>query len=293
MKKFVKNKKTWYIVIIVLLVLVSFGCSKITDKDGMILPDKIITLKTTYKMIENSEGWFQAVFVYPLAQLINYLTPMLTVVGAIIAVTVLVNLITFVFSVKSAVSSQKMQMIQPELKKIQEKYEGRNDQESRAALGREMTATYSKHGISFVGALLVPFLQLPIILAMYQAVQRAEAVVSGEIFGCKLINSPMFGIKNGEIALFVIYVLMAIAQFGSTRLPQYLAKKRAEKNRKGRPDDNSGDSANSMVFGMLALILYLAINWPTAMSLYWLVSSMVNIVKTYYIQRRYIDNEKV
>ena len=92
--------------------------------------------------------------------------------------------------------------------------------------------------------------------------------------------------------LFIIFILMGVAQFASSKLPTYLAEKRNEKKKKSYVKDGSNNqSANTMVYAMLVMILVLAINWPTAMSLYWLVSSSINVVKTLYVQKRYIDHE--
>ena len=276
-----------------LLVLVS-GCARITDESGQILKEFIITLETSFNDVMKNESWFSAFFVWPLAQFINYSAQYIGVVGSIIVVTLLVNLLTLPFTVKSTVSSQKMQIIQPEMTKIQEKYKDRKDQQSQMAMANEMNALYSKHGINPFGTLLTTFIQFPIIIAMYRAVQRSIVVVEGEIFGSKLINTPMYGLKNGEMVLFVIFILMAIAQFISMRIPQYLAKKKAAKKPK-RPTDQPDPAAsqNTMMLMMMGFILFLSINWPTAMSLYWMITSLVNIAKTLFIQWRYIDNEKV
>lgn len=292
MRKWFKNKKIRYLVIIVILLVLVAGCAKITDEKGHILPEFIISLSTSFKDMMENDSWFSALLVWPMAQIVNYTTPYVTVLGAIITVTIVINLLTLSFTVKSTVSSQKMQMIQPELNKIQEKYKDRKDQNSQMQQAQEMNNLYAKHGINPLSTLLVTFLQFPIIIAMYRAVQRAEAVVNAEFLGVKLVESPMYGLKEGQIILFIIFLVMAVAQFGSMMLPQYLAKKRAEKNRRGGQEEPK-QSNMAMMLPMLAMVLILAINWPTAMSLYWMVTSVVSIVKTYYIQWRYIDNEKV
>ena len=294
MRKLLKNRKALYFLIVIGLLVFVSGCARITDESGQILKEFIITLDTTFNDIIKNEGWFSALLVWPLAQFINYSAQYIGVVGAIIAVTLFVNLLTLAFTVKSTVSSQKMQVIQPEMLKIQDKYKDRKDQQSQMAMANEMNALYAKYGINPFGTILITFIQFPIIIAMYRAVQRSIVVVEGEIFGSKLINTPMFGLRNGEIVLFVIFVLMAIAQFISMRIPQYLAKRKATKKPR-RPDDqpNPAASQNTMMLMMMGMILFLSINWPTAMSLYWMITSLVNIGKTLFIQWRYIDNEKV
>ena len=46
-----------------------------------------------------------------------------------------------------------------------------------------------------------------------------------------------------------------------------------------------------MMLVMIVMVGFIGLRWPAAMSLYWLVNSVVGIVKTVFIQWRYIDNE--
>ncbi len=294
MKRLFKNKKIRYLLMVVILIVLVAGCTKITDDKGVILEEKIIFLSTTFGEMMKNEGWFNGLLVWPVAFLINYLTPLLGVGAAIVAVTVGVNVLTFGLTVQSTISSQKMQIVQPELTKIQEKYRDKKDQPSQMKMANEMNALYAKHGIKPFGAILNLFIQIPIMIAMYQAVQRAEAVVHAKFMGVELVNSPAWGFKNQTYILVIIFVLMIVTQFLSMKLPQMLAKKRQEKIRKGRPDEKPpANPQAAMTYGMLAMIGFLAVNWPTAMSLYWMITSIVNIAKTYFIQWRYIDHEKV
>ena len=65
----------------------------------------------------------------------------------------------------------KINMMQPEQMKIQDKYKGRTDQASQQRMQMEMMELYKKYKINFMGCLM-PFLQIPIFIAMYQVVQR-------------------------------------------------------------------------------------------------------------------------
>ena len=290
MKK-ISSKKVLLITIAVLAVLMMTGCQKNMDANGQILADRIIHLTTTWKDIFANEGLFTAVIVYPLTQCINFLSQYVGVALAITFTTLIVNALTLSVSVKSTVDMQKIQNLQPELKKIQSKYEGRNDDNSKLQQAQEMQKLYDKHNVNPFGSMITPFLQLPIMLAMYYSVQRAAAVVNGTIFGASLSNTPMEGLKNGQIILFVIFILMGVMQFASSKLPTYLAEKKQAAKKKAYAKGGEKQSANTMVYAMLVMILVLAINWPTAMSLYWCVSSAINVVKTIYVQKRYIDHE--
>lgn len=265
------------------------GCTTIVDGSGNVLPDKIIRTTTQLSQILADESWFSAFFVFPLAQVINFLTPVIGVALAIVVATVAIRLLTFGFTVKSTVASQKMQVLQPDMTAIQKKYEGKKDEQSRMKQAQEMQALYTKHKINPFGTILVAFIQFPVIIAMWQAVQRSEAVLNGVLLGAELNVTPLTGIMNGQFFYLIIYLLMGLFQLGSMLLPTYLAKQSAIKNGKKVP----ANSQQGMMIGMFVFIMFISINWPTAMSLYWLVSSAVQVAQTLFIQVNYIDKPVV
>ncbi len=265
------------------------GCTSVIDGNGNVLPDKIISTTTQLSQILADESWFSAFFVFPLAQVINFLTPVIGVALAIVVVTVAIKALTFGFTVKSTVASQKMQVLQPEMTAIQKKYEGKKDEQSRMKQAQEMQALYTKHKINPFGTILVAFIQFPVVIAMWQAVQRSEAVLNGVLLGAELNVTPLTGILAGQWLYLVIYVLMGLFQIGSMLLPAYLAKRTAVKSGKKAP----ANSQQGMMIGMFVFIMFISINWPTAMSLYWLVSSAAQVAQTLFIQHHYIDKPVV
>ncbi|HMC63436.1 MAG TPA: membrane protein insertase YidC [Gemmataceae bacterium] len=87
---------------------------------------------------------------------------------SIILLTVLVRGLMFPISKKQALFSIKMQEMQPELKKIQEKY--KNDPQSRTQVTMEL---HRKHNVNMFGGCLPMLLQLPIFLGLYYALQES------------------------------------------------------------------------------------------------------------------------
>lgn len=287
MKKLLQNKKMW---IALTLLFALTACTRVVDSEGIIIPEKIITLSTQIGDILADESWFSAFFVFPISQAINFIAKYTGVILSIIIVTILIKLLTLSFTIKSTVASQKMQMINPELKKVQDKYAGKTDNESKMRMGQEMNAIYAKHQINPFGAILVMFIQFPVIIAMYQAVQRADAVVNGSVMGNSLQISPMASITQGVWVFMAIYILMGVFQFISMKLPQYLQKKTAPVKEKAyaNKEKKSGPNMEVMMYTSIGMIMVLAINWPTAMSLYWLVTAIAQVAQTVFIQYKYI-----
>lgn len=279
----------------VVAAVVLTGCSAptVTNADGT-TSIKVIDLSTTFNETMSSENWFNAIFVWPLAQILNFLEPKIGVVGAIAILTICVNLILMLATLKSTIASQQMQLLQPELDHIQRKYEGREDDASKMKQANEMQALYKKYNVNPFSMLLVTFLQFPIIIAMYQAVERASAIKYGTFLGLSLETTPWNGMKSGQWLYLLIFAVMGVCQFFSMMTPQILAKKKAaaeaEKHHR-KPEAPKGGQQKIMQYYMMAMILVFGLMWPTAMSIYWSIYSLVTIVKTLLVQK-IIDNKQ-
>jgi YidC/Oxa1 family membrane protein insertase len=98
------------------------------------------------------------------------------IVIAIVVFTILVRLITFPLLAKTQQSSKRMQELQPRIKKMQDKYKGREKEpEVREKMAQEQMAIYREAGVSPVGGCLPSLIQIPIMLALYQAIYFALA----------------------------------------------------------------------------------------------------------------------
>ncbi len=283
-----KYKKLLLLFVIVGSLFALSGCSVPMEDDADTGKKvvKLITTETTWDETRQSEGWFETLLVYPLAQTINTLSPVVSVPGAIAIVTFLVNGIVFAFTFKSTLASQKMQMIQPELNRIAERYKGKTDQASRMAQAQEQQKIYQKHGINPLSSMLIQFIQLPIIFSIYHAVQRAEAVKYGSFLGMDLAVSPLNGILNQEWIYLVLLAIVLIFQFISIKLPTYLSTKRAKEEaeaqgRRYRPSPNPAEKAMNF---MLLFILGISFILPSGMGIYWICSSLVQIIKSFLTQ---------
>ena len=70
-----------------------------------------------------------------------------------------------------------MQIMQPEIKAVQEKYKNMSDQASMMAQQAEMRAIYEKYGTSMTAGCLPLVLQMPIIFALYRIIMNIPAYV--------------------------------------------------------------------------------------------------------------------
>ena len=284
MKNLLKNKKKLLLLSVLLLVFVA-GCKSYVDPETKkVMEEYIIYTTTTFGEVMK-EGWFAAFFVWPLAQVINFFGGLTDAGIGILIATVLFNAAVAVLTVKSQVQSQKMQMIQPELERIQKKYEGKNDDASKMKMSQEMQALYAQHKINPLSSILILFIQMPILMAFYYAVQRAAVVVNGSFLGISLTLTPGDGLKNGQWVYILIWAVMILFQFTSMKVPMWLAKQKEKKSGKkqkayAQPKKQGMDQTTSMTIMSTVMIAWIGYTWPVAMSYYWAVSSLVRICQT-------------
>lgn len=271
------NKRITRLLTVIAIAFVLTGCSTSSE---------LITSDTHFADVMN-DGFFAAVITYPLAQAINLLEPRVDIFLAVTIVTIVINAIAMIFTFKSSVGMQRMQELQPEMQKIQAKYEGRTDDVSQQRMAMEMQQLYSKYNVNPLGALLSTFIQFPLLIGMYNAVRRSEKVANATFMGASLSMSPSQAIKEKAWVCLVIFILMVLCQFLSIKLPQILANKHgreeAEKHHKTyqKPENQN----MMMTYSMLLMIAFVMYSCPTALSLYYCISSIVNIAKTLIIDK--------
>jgi len=272
------NKKRITLVLsLIALAFLMTGCSTATSE---------ITTETTFEQMM-SDGFFAAVITYPLAQIINLLTPKVGIAVAIAVVTLAINAIVLVFTFKSNVSMQRMQELQPEVQKLQAKYEGKTDDQSKQRMAMEMQQLYAKYDVNPIGSLVATFIQFPILIGMYNAVRRSSAVKNATFMGVSLSTTPKEAFQGLVWVCIIIYILMVCFQFLSIKMPQWLAEKHGkEEAAKHHKSYQKPENQNiGMTYGMLAMIAFVMLTWPTALSLYYVIYSLVNIIKTLVIDK--------
>ncbi|BET23005.1 YidC/Oxa1 family membrane protein insertase [Solobacterium moorei] len=284
-----RTKKLLALMAIVTIVVTATGCTAPKDANGHII---LISESTTFGDIFQTENWFNALFVWPLSWVLNKLAPVITVGGAIAIVTVVVNGLLAIFTLKSQMGMQRMQMLQPELNKIQRKYEGRDDQASKMRMAQEQQQLMRKYNVNPGSMMLVQFVQLPIIMAMFMAIQRAEAVVNGTFLGMNLQVKPSeaFGLLfKGDLSglpYIILFLLMAVTQVVLVLLPIYFQKKKAaaEAAKHHRKPESTNNQNIMMQMYMIVMVLAFGLMWQSGMSLFWFIRNIVDIIKTIIVQ---------
>ena len=265
-----------------------------------------VTIEPTSWGATWKQSWFDGLIVWPIAQLINVFAHYTDAGTGIFLATLLIQLLVFAFTYKSQLASLRMQEIQPELNRIQNKYQGKTDDRSRMLMAQETQKLYNKYDIHPLGTMLVTFIQLPIMMGMYYATMRASAVVYGSFLGMPMSETPMQAfqtIGSGDInwGPMIVYILMIVMQIVSLKLPKMMQKidekrgKVRKKNYGKDQKDTMSSTMNMTMYFTTAMIAFMYLTWPVAMSFYWLVSNVIRtllqLVLHFYIADR-IENKK-
>ncbi|MEG0951441.1 MAG: YidC/Oxa1 family membrane protein insertase [Cellulosilyticaceae bacterium] len=106
------------------------------------------------------------------------LTPVCTLGITIIVFTIVTRLLLTPLQIKQMRTTRAMSKIQPELQKIQKKYENKKDQQSQMAYSQEMQGLYKKYKISPFAGCLPMLIQFPLIIALYNVLRMPSQYIS-------------------------------------------------------------------------------------------------------------------
>lgn len=302
-----KNKKIKVFAILLCLFLLT-GCSKVLKDEkevvknpetGQALTENIIckpTEPSTIKLYEkynvdldklpacnnftplaNYEGLWTSIFVKPLAWVIIKIGNLLNNYGLSIIITcLLIRLVLFPLTKKTAMQSELIKQASPELAKLEKKYENKTSVEDQNRKAQEMMLIYQKYKINPLAGCLTAFIQLPLLLAFYEAINRTPAIFEDKLLFFELGKTPWCGIKNGEY----IYILLVVLIFLAT----IVSFKKTLKDQSASA--NNGMNMKYMLYFMLAIITYSSFTIASAVGIYWITSNLFSIIQNYLVERK-------
>ena len=260
------------------------------------------------------KGFLEGLLVFPIAWLTEtfvsgfkniHVPGGLAQLLAIFAITFIVRSLMLVVTLKQTTSTAKMQALQPEITRIQNKYPNANKNAyEKQQMAMEMNKLYKKNKINPLSSLLVMIVQFPVFICVWGALQGCASLSSDAFLNLHLsdsINSVLFNGANwtsiGGFSAFtalVLFLLMAGAQVVSMLLPQWIQKiKRKKIASLGKnPTQNEQQKKMKMfTYIMMAMIIFMGFTLPSAMGVYWFVGALYSIGQTLIIET--INNSKV
>jgi YidC/Oxa1 family membrane protein insertase len=191
---------------------------------------------------------------------------------AIVLLTLIITTAMFPLKLKSLRSAQEMQKVAPIVKGIQDKYKSYKLNDPRKQkMNEEVMKVYSEHGINPLGGCLPMLLQMPILYGFYRVLDIAiELRHAPWIWWVKDLSSPdRLNVMGFSIPVLVI--LMTIASFVLQRMT---------------PMATVDPSQQRMMMFMPIMFAFMFYRLASGMVLYWLTSSVVQILQQVYINRR-------
>jgi YidC/Oxa1 family membrane protein insertase len=203
---------------------------------------------------------FFAVLAKPLLLTLNFFQRIVGNYGvAIILLTILIRVFFFPLATKQFRSMKEMQRLQPLLKELKEKY--KDDKEK---LNQETMQLFRTHKVNPLGGCLPILVQIPVFIALYQALLNSIALRQAPfIFWLKDLSAPD--------PTYITPVLMT----GSMFLQQKMSPPAAD------PAQQKIMMFMPLIFGVMFL------NFPSGLVLYWLINNLLAIGQQYWINRRY------
>ena len=235
--------------------------------------DKLPACKN-FNPLKNYEGLWTSVFVKPLAWLIIKVGTLVKNYGlALILTCLIIRLALYPLTKKTAMQSELIKKAQPELAKLEKKYENKTSAEDQNRKAQEMMAIYQKYQINPVSGCLLSFVQLPLLFAFYEAINRTPAIFEDTFLGFELGKTPWVAVQNGEYIYLLLVVLIFLATLFSFR--------------KTLKDQTSqGMNMKGSLYFMLALITYSSFTIASGVGIYWITSNIFTIAQNLIVERK-------
>ena len=229
-------------------------------------------------------AWFSRLVIIPSFDLLGRFISNYGIV--ILLMTLLIKLLISPLTIKSYKSSAKMQVIKPEMDKINAKYPNEKDAMKKQQATMEL---YQKAGISPMGGCLPMLLQMPILFAMFRffpasiELRQQKFLWADDLsaydsiwdFG---VNIPLLG---DHLSLFAL--LMALTMFFYSKMTSAQMS----------DDPNMAGMKFMSVWLMPIMMFFICNNLSAALSYYYLLSNIITMIMTWYIRKYVVTEEKV
>ena len=229
-------------------------------------------------------SWFSRLVIIPCFDLLGKFIRNYGLV--ILLMTILIKFLISPLTIKSYKSSAKMQVIKPEIDKLNAKYPNEKDAMKKQ---QAMMELYQKAGISPMGGCLPMLLQMPILFAMFRffpasiELRQQKFLWADDLsaydsiwdFG---VNVPLLG---DHLSLFAL--LMALTMFFYSKMT---ASQMSD-------DPNMAGMKFMSLYLMPIMMFFICNNLSAALSYYYLLSNIITMGMTWYIRKFVVTEEKV
>ncbi len=222
---------------------------------------------------------------------------------AIVGLTVIMRILLIPLFFKQIKASRGMQLLQPDMQKLQKKYKGKNDPASRQQMQAEMMELYKKHGTNPFSSCLPILAQSPIFFALFRVLYSMPQIADGTYrdgqplgpidaaAAAQFQDSTLLGAQlsdtfltastaNVRILAIVMIVLMSVTTFTTQR-------QLTMKNMPQSALDNPMARQQRMLMYVLPLVFaFSGVYFPIGVLVYWLTTNLWTMGQQFYTIRR-------
>ncbi|AFM26579.1 membrane protein insertase YidC [Desulfomonile tiedjei] len=175
----------------------------------------------------------------------------------IIILTIIIKILFIPLTHKSMKSMKRMQDIQPQIQKLRDKYK-----DDKAAINKATMELFREQKVNPLGGCWPMFLQLPVFIALYQALSYAIELRHAH-FTC----IPSIYLCINDLSAPDPYYVTPILMGGTMVLQQWMTPSGGDPTQK------------KMMLLMPVVFTYLFLSFPSGLVLYWLVSNVLSIAQ--------------
>lgn len=192
---------------------------------------------------------------------------------AIIVFSIIAKLILLPINIKQTKSMQEMNKVQPEVQKLQKKY-GSNKEK----LNEETMKLYQEHKVNPMGGCLPLLIQMPIIIGLFQVLQKPAKYVFGSDAAYAAIEKSFLWLPSlGEPdPIHILPLLAALTTF------LYMSNMPAQS---GGGNAQAQQMNKSMKLMSPLMIGFFAWTFPSGVALYWVIQNIFTYVQQFFMTR--------
>ncbi len=285
-----------------MFLLLSSGCGvDYVKEDGKFVTNPETGAKVVENVIDSDVSAFEAIsnfdfyegfLVIPLSKFITFLGELFNNYAiAIILATLAVKLVVLPLTIKSAKQSKMQRELAPQVQKIQQKYAGRTDNQSKMMQQQEMSRLYKENGVSLLGGCLGMLITIPIFFSFYSAIYRTPGIFEGTFFIFELGVTPWLMLESGKYVYLMFPLLVGGANYLSMALTQTMTK--PEKADVKRPYNHTASDQPNMMASQMKIMKYImplfiagiSFTLPVGIGIYFITSAAVQCIQSVLVKR--------
>ena len=219
------------------------------------------------------EGIWTSVFIKPLAWAILKIGKFVKSNGlALIIASLIIRLIAFPITKKTAMQSELMKAAKPDLDRLEKKYANKTDNDSMMRKSQEMAMIYKKYNLNPITGCIFALIQLPLFIAFLEAINRVPAIYEETFLGFQLGTVPLTGMTNGNFIYIILTLLVGASTYYSLKV-----------NSASNPDNAQVKTMNKVMFFM---ILVMSVFMSSALNIYWITTNAFTIVQNLLVMKK-------